>query len=242
MFKINLILAFKRNLTISTHSTHQPASFKPSLFAPILDNKPTSSSSSKQPPQAIKCPSLKIFQLPLDGIRIIDILKRQDLTLPEINKSKSVWDPSLVHQVWRELPSLPSSTPRYECRRPLFSELRWRRRKMNIKRRRKYLKKMFYKIQTRMQNKAKRYQDLCNMLADINEKKTNLFDPKRFIDRELEKARFYGYKCTPVYDQFREAIAQGVKSFDEKYTRKFDDPREPLHIKLDRELLGNNKK
>lgn len=153
-----------------------------------------------------------------------------------------------MSQVERELPQHNPSNwdkttppPSMQCGRPLFSEIRWRQRKMNIKRRRKYLKKMHYIIATRLQNKAKRYQDLLNILTDIHAKKTNIFDPKRFIDREIEKARFYGYKCTNVYDQFREIVNKEVKSFDEKYTRKFDDPYEPLHLKLDREVLGNKK-
>jgi len=41
------------------------------------------------------CPSMKSFQLPLTDIKITDILKRQIMNLPEINKNKLVDDPLL---------------------------------------------------------------------------------------------------------------------------------------------------
>lgn len=183
---------------------------------------------------------MKIFQLPLNDIQIIDILKRQELTLPEVNKSKFVWDPFRSGQVAHELPERPSGDANgpMHCGRPLFSELRWRRRKMNIKRRRKYLKKIHYQLQTRLQNKAKRYQNLLNMISDINEKKTQVFNPSKFIDREIEKAKFFGYRCSPVYDEYRKIVNEKMPSFDERYFRKFDDHRQLLHIKLEEKLFG----
>ncbi len=42
-----------------------------------------------------KCPSLKNFHLPLTDIKITDIMKRQIMNLPEINKNKLIDDPLL---------------------------------------------------------------------------------------------------------------------------------------------------
>lgn len=187
--------------------------------------------------KAVICPSLKIFQLPLNDMQIIDILNRKELRLPELSNKITICDPSLAQHVGRKLPQQVSSYTVMECRRPLFSEIRWRKRKMNIKRRRKYEKKMQFKFQTRKQNKEKRYQDLLNMITAINEKRTNIFNSKRFVKREIEKARFYGYRCSPIYNAYRIAITQGMKSFEEKYFRKFEDPHQPLHIKLEKELF-----
>ena len=41
---------------------------------------------------------MKSFQLPLTDIKIDDIMKRQMLNLPEINKNKEVTDPLLSKQ------------------------------------------------------------------------------------------------------------------------------------------------
>lgn len=190
------------------------------------------------------CPSIKSFQLPLNDIRILDILKRQELTLPEIHKNKEVFDPLLINQVNKNLPEHHPNrqSPAMECGRPLFSEIKWRKRKMNIHKRRKYQKKMFFKFKTRKQNKEKRYTALCEMLAQIHAKKTEAFEPIRFINRELEKAKFYGYKCSNVYDKYREIVNVEIKSFDEKFFRRFDDPNKPLHVKYAEELAEENMK
>ena len=42
----------------------------------------------------IKCPSIKSFQLPINDFKITDILKRHELTLPEINKKKEILVPA----------------------------------------------------------------------------------------------------------------------------------------------------
>lgn len=186
------------------------------------------------------CPSIKSFQLPLIDIQIIDTLKRQELTLPEINKSKEVYDPLLGFQIHKNLPG-SSNKNSIHCGKPLFNELKWRRRKMNIKKRKKYQKKMYYVIQKRIQNKEKRYNNLLDIFKEVTNKKVDLFDPKRFVLRELEKAKFYGYKCSPIYDQYRNLISSNLKTFDETYFRKFDDVKKPIHLKYEEELQNKIK-
>ena len=184
-----------------------------------------------------KCPSIKSFQLPLIDIQIIDILKRQHLNLPEINKNKEVIDPLLIFQIEQKLPESPVRQTRpMHCNQSLYSEVKWRRRKMNKKKKKKYLKKMFYVIQRRKQAKEKRYQTILNLYEKIHEKKVESFDPYKMINRELEKAKFYGFRTTHLYDEYRNLINEKLVSFDEKYFRKFDDPKLPIHLKYTGDL------
>lgn len=183
-----------------------------------------------------KCPSIKSFQLPLIDIQIIDILKRQHLNLPEVNKNKEVIDPLLIFQIEQKLPESSKKIRPMQCNQSLHSEVKWRRRKMNKKKKKKYLKKMFYVIQRRKQAKEKRYQTILNMFQKIHEKKVENFDPYKMINRELEKAKFYGYTTTNLYDQYRELINRNLVSFDEKYFRKFEDPKLPIHLKYSGDL------
>ena len=179
------------------------------------------------------CPSTKNLKFSINDFKITDILKRHELTLPEINKSKVIDEPLLGFQVEKQAPesAKQQKTPLH-CGRSLYSEVKWRKRMMNIKKKKRYLKKLEFVINRRLQNKEKRYTDLCAMFGEIHAKRLALFEPKRYIDRELEKAKFYGYKANPVYDAYRELVSTQLKSFDEKYFRTFEDPKVPLHVKL----------
>ncbi len=64
----------------------------------------------------------------------------------------------------------------------------------------------------------------------INEKRVEFFDPVRYVKRELEKASFFGYKCSPDYDTYRRLIDERLGTFDPKYTRKFEDTNKPFHM------------
>lgn len=183
-----------------------------------------------------KCPSIKSFQLPLIDIQIIDILKRQHLNLPEVNKNKEIMDPFLKFQIEQKLPESIKTNMPMKCNRSLYSEIKWRRRKMNKKKKNKYLKKMFYVIQRRKQAKEKRYQNILTLFQNIQEKKVENFDPYKMINRELEKAKFYGFKATSLYDEYRDLINKNLVSFDEKYYRKFDNPLLPIHMKYEGDL------
>jgi hypothetical protein len=101
---------------------------------------------------------------------------------------------------------------------------------MNIKKKKKYLKKMYYAIQKRKQNKEKRFTNIMDLLKTIHEKKSELFDPQRFINRELEKAKFCGYRVSGIYDRYRLIANRSLKSFSPKYTQTFVDPKKPLHL------------
>jgi hypothetical protein len=73
-----------------------------------------------------KCPSVKSFQLPLIDIRIIDILKRQQLNLPEIYQNKTVSDPLLGFHIEKKLPQSIKQNRPMQCNRSLYSEVKWR--------------------------------------------------------------------------------------------------------------------
>ncbi len=176
------------------------------------------------------CPSSILFKLPLDDLKISDKIKRIELNLPEINKNKIVYDPLLINQLEKnKLPERNTNGP-MSCGKPLFNERAWRSRMMNKKKRKKYQKKMFFVLKKRQQDKEKRYQNLCLMYKQIEEKKSEIYDPIRFIHRELEKAKFFGYKSTHLYDEFRDLVNTKMNSFDEKYTRKFEDVKKPFQM------------
>jgi hypothetical protein len=107
---------------------------------------------------------------------------------------------------------------------------------MNKKKKKKYLKKMFYVIQRRKQAKEKRYNNLLTLFQKIQEKKVECFDPYKMIEREFEKAKFYGFKSTTLYDEYRTIINEKLVSFDPKYFRKFENPKLPIHMRYEGDL------
>jgi hypothetical protein len=94
--KLNNLLIkskIKHSLRTLTTFSSSPNGFNGSLYAPshTLDKfQPLIN-----PTLNYNCPSMKSFQLPLTDIKITDILKRQIMNLPEINKNKLVDDPLL---------------------------------------------------------------------------------------------------------------------------------------------------
>lgn len=116
------------------------------------------------------------------------------------------------------------------CNKSLMSEIGWRKRKMNKHKRKKYLKKMFYVIKRRKQAKEKRYNNILKLYQSIQAKKVEAFDPHKFITRELEKAKFFNYACDETYEKTRAAVTS-IKSFDEKYTKKFVNKKLPVHLR-----------
>jgi hypothetical protein len=170
-----------------------------------------------------KCPSKHTFKIPLNDIKINDVLIKHELKLPQLRNQIELIDP-LLH-IEKSLPQSESinSNVTYECNRPLYSVLKYRSRHMNRKKKKKFLVKMKFELMKRDLAKQKRYENLTNFYQQIFEKKTKLFDPTRLVNREIEKAKFYGYKVSEDYDQYRMFIKENMKTFDEKYFRKFDD-------------------
>jgi len=201
--------------------------FNGSLYKPTLDK------SEPFEPLKInyKCPSMKSFQLPLTNIKIDDIMKRQMLNLPEINKNKEVTDPLLKFQIEKIMPEIVNKKSPMSCNSSLMSETKWRKRKMNKHKQKKYYRKMFYVIKRRKQAKEKRYNTILTLFREIHEKKVKAFDPHRFIYRELEKAKFFGYTCdTETYAKARSEV-ESLPGFDQKYFKKFQNEKIPYHMR-----------
>ncbi|CAF0853621.1 unnamed protein product [Brachionus calyciflorus] len=241
--KLNGLSLGLRNVRCLSQLNSSTISSETIISHNILSQNITNNTSLNKKIINYKCPSIKSFQLPINDFKITDIIKRHELTLPEINKKKEIFDPLLQFQIEKELPKNDNNLnkPMY-CGGSLFSEVKWRSRKMNIKKRKKYQRKMFYVIQKRRQAKEKRYNNLMELYKSIHEKKSELFDPIKFVNRELEKAKFFGFKANPVYDEYRNILNDKVKTFDEKYFRKFEDLKKPLHIRLEEELNQENNK
>ena len=73
------------------------------------------------------------------------------------------------------------------------------------------------------------------------DKRTELFDPLKFIKRELEKAKFCSYKVSNDYDAYRKHLNETLVSFDEKYFRRFD-PINYSEMTLEQLLSANQNK
>lgn len=110
----------------------------------------------------------------------------------------------------------------YQCGQPLFSVLRYRSRRMNKLKQKRYFKKMKFVLMKREIRKQRRYEKLLAMYKKMFDKRTQMFDPQRLVHRELEKAKFWGYRVNPIYNQYRDFIKANMNTIDERYTRKFD--------------------
>ncbi len=101
--------------------------------------------------------------------------------------------------------------------------VRYRKRRMNRHKKRKYLKKMKYRIAKRLQVKEKRFEKLKDLYKSIFEQRTALFDAEKYVDRELEKAKFYSYRVSNTYDDLREFVKRTMNPFPSEYFRVFED-------------------
>ncbi|KAI0986230.1 hypothetical protein GJ496_006706 [Pomphorhynchus laevis] len=72
--------------------------------------------------------------------------------------------------------------------------IQYRRRRMRKYKRRKWLKKYKFVIQKKQFIKKKEEDTLDNMEKSIILKRAEVFDPEKWVERELEKAKFVGYK------------------------------------------------
>jgi hypothetical protein len=88
----------------------------------------------------------------------------------------------------------------------LSNTMKYRSRRMRLHHRKKWLKKFKYDLLKRLREKIKRRGKLFEMENKITLGKAEQFDAEHYVKRELEKARFYGYRVSPVYDQIRQEI------------------------------------
>lgn len=88
----------------------------------------------------------------------------------------------------------------------LKNTLLYRSRRMRLHHRKKWLKKFKYDLLKRLREKIKRRGKLFEMENNIILGKAEQFNAEHYVKRELEKAKFYGYRVSPVYDQLRADI------------------------------------
>ena len=77
---------------------------------------------------------------------------------------------------------------------------------MRLHHRKKWLKKFKYDLLKRLREKIKRRGKLFEMENNIILGKAAQFNAEHYVKRELEKAKFYGYRVSPVYDRLRADI------------------------------------
>jgi hypothetical protein len=173
-----------------------------------------------QEPIEYKCPSIKSFKFPLVDIEIVDNLVKKEVKLPELSNKKELIDP--IFQIDKLLPEIESRRDlSYSCGRPLMNTLMYRRRRMNKKHKKKYLKKMKFVFMKREKAKQKRFEKLKEMYSAIFEKKLSIYDPMNKINRDLEKAKFFGYRVNNAYAEYRQLIENNFKNFDQRFTQQF---------------------
>ncbi|CAF0782764.1 unnamed protein product [Didymodactylos carnosus] len=88
----------------------------------------------------------------------------------------------------------------------LINAMKYRARRMRLHHKKKWLKKHKYALLKRLREKIKRRGKLFEMENAIILGKAEQFNPELYVKRELEKAKFYGYRVSPVYDELREKI------------------------------------
>ncbi|CAF2971801.1 unnamed protein product [Rotaria sp. Silwood2] len=88
----------------------------------------------------------------------------------------------------------------------LTNTVAYRSRRMRLHHKKKWLKKFKYDLLKKLREKIKRRGKLFDMENSIILGKAEQFNAEHYVKRELEKARFYGYRVSPVYDQIRDQI------------------------------------
>ena len=88
----------------------------------------------------------------------------------------------------------------------LTNTVRYRARRMRLHHKKKWLKRFKYDLLKKLREKIKRRGKLFEMENAIILGKAGQFNAENYVKRELEKAKFYGYHVSPIYDQIRNDI------------------------------------
>jgi hypothetical protein len=88
----------------------------------------------------------------------------------------------------------------------LVNTVKYRARRMRLHHKKKWLKKFKYDLLKKLREKIKRRGKLFEMENSIILGKGEQFNAEHYVKRELEKAKFYGYRVSPIYDQIRDDI------------------------------------
>jgi len=90
----------------------------------------------------------------------------------------------------------------------LTNTVKYRSRRMRLHHRKKWLKKFKYDLLKKLREKIKRRGKLFEIENSIILGKAEQFNAEHYVKRELEKAKFYGYRVSPIYDKLRDDITR----------------------------------
>jgi len=88
----------------------------------------------------------------------------------------------------------------------LSNAVKYRARRMRLHHKKKWLKKFKYDLLKKLREKIKRRGKLFEIENSIILGKAEQFNAEHYVKRELEKAKFYGYRVSPIYDKIRDDI------------------------------------
>ena len=160
-------------------------------------------------PRKIQLPSMNSISMPttLPSATLRTILDKYSHDDRLSYECPSMSSNSLIRCAWT------STNYRYKRQRRvrnhpsrLTNTIQYRSRRMRLHHRKKWLKKFKYDLLKRLREKIKRRGKLFTMENEIILGKGEQFNAEHYVKRELEKAKFYGFRVSPVYDQIREDI------------------------------------
>lgn len=138
---------------------------------------------------------------PLNNLSILDRYNDQlyyDCPSESIEKKQCAWtSTNYRYKRQRRVRNHPSR---------LTNTVLYRSRRMRLHHRKKWLKKFKYDLLKKLREKIKRRGKLFEMENAIILGKAQQFNAEQYVKRELEKAKFYGYRVSPIYDRIRDDI------------------------------------
>ncbi len=168
----------------------------------INSYKPTNLRIQLPSSQSIRMPATLPASIPsisiLDKCSLYDDLLYYDC--PSINQEKlqCAWtSTNYRYKRQRRVRNHPSR---------LVNTVRYRARRMRLHHKKKWLKKFKYDLLKKLREKIKRRGKLFDIENSIILGKAEQFNAEHYVKRELEKAKFYGYRVSPIYDQIRDDI------------------------------------
>ncbi|CAF0793102.1 unnamed protein product [Adineta ricciae] len=191
---------FYRRLSMTPLSTSisPPIGYTP---ANIRIPLPRQLPSSQTTPMPARLPSSIISSNTVsivDKCSLYDDLLYYDCPSTRIDKVQCAWtSTNYRYKRQRRVRNHPSR---------LSNTVRYRARRMRLHHRKKWLKKFKYDLLKKLREKIKRRGKLFEMENAIILGKADQFNAEHYVKRELEKAKFYGYHVSPIYEQIRDDI------------------------------------
>ncbi|CAF4476461.1 unnamed protein product [Rotaria socialis] len=188
------------SMTPLSTSIYPPIGYQPSNFRTPLPRQLPSSQSIPMPatlPASTTTPNTISI---LDKCSLYNALLYYDCPSMTNEKIQCAWaSTNYRYKRQRRVRNHPSR---------LTNTVAYRSRRMRLHHKKKWLKKFKYDLLKKLREKIKRRGKLYEMENSIILGKAEQFNAEHYVKRELEKARFYGYRVSPVYDQIRDQISR----------------------------------